>query len=105
MGDDVIGSAGRNGRRRQRRRLEVGAVLAVINGVMVGVGGVYATTLSVTVTVVAAVAAVVLAGLIVLAPVTRRHRGYARALRRRSQKILIRVFTLGRSCGPKHREG
>jgi hypothetical protein len=34
---------------------------------MVGVGGVYATTLSATATVVAAVAAVLLAGLIVLA--------------------------------------
>jgi hypothetical protein len=63
--DDVTGSAGGNGRSRHRR-LEVGAVLAVINGVMVGVGGVYATTFSVTATVVAAVAAVVLAGLIVL---------------------------------------
>jgi hypothetical protein len=65
--DDVTGSAGRNGRRRDRRRLEVGAVLAVINGVLVGVGGVYATTSSVTATVVAAVAAVVLAGLVMLA--------------------------------------
>jgi hypothetical protein len=65
--DDVTGSAGRNGRRRHRRRLGAGAVLAVINGVLVGIGGVYATTSSITVTVVAAVAAVVLAGLIVLA--------------------------------------
>jgi hypothetical protein len=42
VGDDLIDSAGSNGCRRHRRRLEVGAVLAVMNGVMVGVGGVYA---------------------------------------------------------------
>jgi hypothetical protein len=65
--DDVTGLAGRNGHRRHRRRLEVGPVLAVINGVLVGVGGVYTTTSSITATVVAAVAAVVLAGMIVLA--------------------------------------
>jgi hypothetical protein len=62
--DDVTGSAGRNGRRRHRRRVEVGAGLVVINGVLVGVGGVYATTSSITATVVAAVAAVMLAGLV-----------------------------------------
>jgi hypothetical protein len=65
--DDVTGSPGYGGRRRGQRRWGIGALLAVINGVLLGVGGVYATTSSVPVTIVAAVAAVLLAGLIVLA--------------------------------------
>ncbi len=73
MGNDVTVSPGRGGRRRPTRqgrpngRWGAGAVVAVINGLLVGVGGVYAATSSATVTVIAAMAAVALAGLIVIA--------------------------------------
>jgi hypothetical protein len=54
-------------RERGRRRRGAAALLPAINGMLVGVGGVYAITSSVTVTVVAAVAAVLSAGLVLLA--------------------------------------
>ncbi|GGM22705.1 hypothetical protein GCM10007977_024850 [Dactylosporangium sucinum] len=72
MDDDMTSSPARGGRRRQARRSRpsgrwgAGALVAVINGLLVGVGGVYAATSSVAVTVSAAGAAVMLAGLIVL---------------------------------------
>ena len=46
------------------RRPGAGAVLTLVNGALAGVGGVYAGTHSVLVTVIAAVAAVVLAVLV-----------------------------------------
>lgn len=47
-----------------RRRPGAGAVLTLVNGALAGVGGVYAGTHSVLVTVIAAAVAVVLAGLV-----------------------------------------
>ena len=48
-------------RKPRRRRISTTAVLAIVNGVLVGVATVYATTHSVPVTLIAAVAAVPLA--------------------------------------------
>ncbi len=64
--DGVHGSRRHDGRRRHRPRWGAGALTVVVNGVLVGVGGVYATTSSVLVTLVAAVAAVLVVGLIAL---------------------------------------
>jgi hypothetical protein len=49
-----------------RRRGSPGGVLTLINGALAGVGAVYATTQSVTVTVIVGVIAVVLAALVLL---------------------------------------
>jgi hypothetical protein len=49
--------------RRPRRGLNPAALLAVVNGVLVGVGSLYLSTHSVLITLIAAIAAVALAGL------------------------------------------
>jgi hypothetical protein len=48
------------------RRASAGTLLTVVNGVLAGVGGVYAGTHSVLITVIAAVVAVALAGMILI---------------------------------------
>jgi hypothetical protein len=54
--------------RPPRRRQDAAGLLNVIHGVLVGVGGVYLATRSVTITIIAALATVVLASLILSHP-------------------------------------
>jgi hypothetical protein len=49
-----------------RRRPGAGALLTLVNGVLAGVGGVYVSTHSVMITVIAAVVAVVLAAMVLI---------------------------------------
>jgi hypothetical protein len=51
-----------------RRRPGTGALLALVNGVMAGVGGVYIRTHSVMITVIAAVAAIALVAMMLVCP-------------------------------------
>jgi hypothetical protein len=52
--------------RKRKRRPDVGTLLAVVNGALAGVAGVYLSTHSVAVTLMAAAAAVILGALILL---------------------------------------
>lgn len=49
-----------------RRRPGAGAMLTLVNGVLAGVGGVYVSTHSIMITVIAAVAAIVLAAMVLI---------------------------------------
>ena len=51
-------------RRPRPRRPGSGAILTLVNGALAGVGGVYVATRSVLITVIAAVAAIVLAAMV-----------------------------------------
>lgn len=51
-----------------RRRLSPGGLLTLVNGILAGVGGVYATTGSVAITIIAGLTALFLGTLMILRP-------------------------------------
>jgi hypothetical protein len=59
-------SAAQDESRAPRTRWDASSLLALVNGVLAGIGSVYVTTRSVPITVVAGSAALLLAGLIVI---------------------------------------
>ena len=66
IGDGQAGP-GERPARQQTVRWSAGSLVAVINGILVGVGGVFLATASLPVTCIAAGSAILLAGVIVLA--------------------------------------
>ncbi len=66
MSAPVPASAPPAGSPPPRRRLGAGALLTLVNGVLAGVGGVYATTHSVLITIIAGVMTIALAAMMLI---------------------------------------